>query len=57
MECDEPPSEEAFPNFLYLMPSTIKGFNLKTKKWLEMRADNIDKVVWNDEAFRREPGH
>lgn len=51
MEHDEPPDEKDFPGFLYTMPTTMKGFNLKTKKWLDLQADKIGEVVWNDEAF------
>lgn len=52
MEHDEPPDQKLFPNFLLLMPPTIKGFNLKNKKWLDLLVDNIGEVVWNSEAFR-----
>ncbi|KAI0429859.1 hypothetical protein F5Y09DRAFT_342297 [Xylaria sp. FL1042] len=38
--------------FIYLMPLTIKGFNLKRKKWLDLEVDKIGPVVWNKEAFQ-----
>jgi hypothetical protein len=47
MENETPPAE----NFVYLLPLTIKGYNLKTKKWLELQVDRIAEVVWNKEAF------
>lgn len=52
MEHDEPPSDNDFPGFIYMMPMTIKGFNLKSKKWLDLKVDNIGEVAWNDEAFK-----
>lgn len=48
MKHDEPPRDEDVPGFVYMMPMTIKGFNLKSKKWLDLKVDNIGKVVWND---------
>ncbi|KAI1415685.1 hypothetical protein F5Y13DRAFT_156585 [Hypoxylon sp. FL1857] len=47
MERDEPPSDE----FLYLLPETIKGFNLRKKKWVDLEVDKIGDVVWNTRAF------
>ncbi|KUI72973.1 ATPase family AAA domain-containing protein 3B [Cytospora mali] len=47
MDQDEPPNEK----FVYLLPKMIQGFNLKTKKWLDLRVDLMDDVVWNKEAF------
>ncbi|KAI0849984.1 P-loop containing nucleoside triphosphate hydrolase protein [Daldinia vernicosa] len=46
---DELPSSE----FLYLLPATIKGFNLKKKKWVDLKVDNLGEVVWNEAAFER----
>ncbi|KAI1654075.1 P-loop containing nucleoside triphosphate hydrolase protein [Daldinia decipiens] len=46
---DYPPSDE----FLYVLPSIIKGFNLKKKKWLDLKVDNLGEVVWNETAFER----
>jgi hypothetical protein len=47
LEKDEPPNEQ----FLYMLPSTIKGYNLKKKKWLDLEVYQIGDVVWNTEAF------
>ncbi|KAI2780238.1 hypothetical protein F4815DRAFT_470573 [Daldinia loculata] len=46
---DDPPSDD----FLYVLPSIIKGFNLKKKKWLDLKVDNLGEVVWNETAFER----
>ncbi|KAH8662869.1 hypothetical protein BGZ60DRAFT_506493 [Tricladium varicosporioides] len=43
MECDTPPDDK----FVFLLPSTIKGFNLKTKKWLDLQVDKISLVLDN----------
>lgn len=47
MEHPEPPSDD----FYYLVPLQTKGFNLTTKKWLDLNVDQIGPVVWNDKAF------
>ncbi|XDG10535.1 hypothetical protein ABKA04_010150 [Annulohypoxylon sp. FPYF3050] len=47
MEQSEPP----FDKFLYLLPTTIKGFNLRKKRWLDLPVDNLGDVVWNTKAF------
>lgn len=47
MEQDEPPDIA----FLYLVPLQTKGFNLRTKKWLDLNVDQIHPVVWNQKAF------
>ncbi|KAI1466490.1 uncharacterized protein F4812DRAFT_465752 [Daldinia caldariorum] len=49
MKRDGPPSTE----FLYLLPMMIKGFNLRKKKWVDLKVDNIGDVVWNEIAFER----
>ncbi|KAI1390348.1 uncharacterized protein F4822DRAFT_233403 [Hypoxylon trugodes] len=49
MKQDKPPTDE----FLYLLPTTIKGFNLRKKKWLDLKVDNICEVTWNTKAFER----
>ncbi|KAI9729252.1 MAG: hypothetical protein M1834_007044 [Cirrosporium novae-zelandiae] len=49
MEQDSPPN----PEFVYLAPLTIKGYNLKRKKWLDLQVDRIAEVVWNKKAFKR----
>ncbi|KAI0465622.1 hypothetical protein F4859DRAFT_500237 [Xylaria cf. heliscus] len=45
---DDPPDE----NFNYLTPPTIKGFNLKKKKWSDLEVDKIGPVIWNKQAFK-----
>ncbi|KAI0899361.1 hypothetical protein F4806DRAFT_250896 [Annulohypoxylon nitens] len=47
MEQDEPP----FDKFMYLLPTKIKGFNLRKKRWLDLDVDNLGDVVWNTRAF------
>lgn len=47
MERSEPPEEA----FYYLVPPLTKGFNLRTKKWLDLKMDQIHPVVWNQQAF------
>lgn len=47
MAHDKPPNEE----FNYMLPLTIKGYNLKQKKWLDIQVDRITEVKWNKEAF------
>lgn len=44
---DSPPGE----NFVYLFPAKLRGYNLKTKKWLELQVDRMQEVVWNTRAF------
>lgn len=52
MKQDEPPDDGKYPGFIFLMPPTIKAFNLKSKKWVDLQVDRIGDVVWNDEAFK-----
>lgn len=52
MDYDEPPSGDDFPGFIYMTPTTIKGFNFKSKKCLDLKVDNFGEVAWNDEAFK-----
>lgn len=33
------------------MPLTIKGFNLKTKNWLDLEVDRLREVIWSKRAF------
>ena len=47
MEHDNPPDD----TFVYLAPSSIRGFNLKTKKWCDLAIDGFAKVEWNTDAF------
>ncbi|KAI0205552.1 hypothetical protein F4808DRAFT_472240 [Astrocystis sublimbata] len=48
LEHDDPPDD----NFLYTTPLTIKGFDLKRKKWLDLYVDKIGPVAWNKQAFK-----
>ena len=47
MDQKEPPDEA----FLYLAPLQTKGFNLRTKKWLDLDIDKMYPVAWNRKAF------
>lgn len=38
-------------DFLMLLPSEIKGFNLREKKWHDLEVDRIHEVPWNKKAF------
>ena len=44
----EKPPMDPFP---LLLPATIKGFNMRNKKWEELDVDRICDVCWNTEAF------
>lgn len=46
---DKPPDEK----FELLLPLTIKGFNLRKKKWYDLLAERINQVNWNKEAFKK----
>lgn len=35
-----------------LLPPSIKGYNLRRKKWFEISADDISDVKWNRDAFQ-----
>lgn len=48
-ENDDPPDDI----FEFLLPSKIKGFNLRTKKWFDLVADRISDVKWNKQAFSK----
>lgn len=48
MEADTPPDE----TFVYLAPLSIRGFNLKTKKWRDIFIDGFSEVQWNTDAFK-----
>jgi AAA+ superfamily predicted ATPase len=37
--------------FEFLVPTQIKGFNLRTKTWLNLEVDRLVDVQWNKEAF------
>ncbi|KAL7957136.1 AAA family ATPase [Trichoderma compactum] len=47
MKQEDPPDEA----FIYLAPPTIKGFNLKRKKWVDLKLDGLREVSWNTRAF------
>ena len=47
VERDELPDEY----FQYLLPLTIKGYNLRRKKWHDVAVDRISPVVWNKQVF------
>lgn len=49
MKQDEPPDE----NFELLLPATIKGFNMRRKKWYDLVPERVKDVEWNKEAFQR----
>ncbi|KAI9687859.1 MAG: hypothetical protein M1822_001940 [Bathelium mastoideum] len=46
---DDPPDEQ----FLLLLPLSIKGYNLRRKKWYDLMADRVSEVQWNVEAFQK----
>ncbi|KAK8133590.1 hypothetical protein PG984_005602 [Apiospora sp. TS-2023a] len=47
MEGDEsPPSPD-----IYVFPHKIPGYNLHTKKWVDLNVDHIREVQWNKESF------
>lgn len=47
MARDDPPDDD----FELLLPLTIKGYNLRRKKWYDLMADRVTDVKWNKEAF------
>jgi AAA+ superfamily predicted ATPase len=47
MNSPNPPNKE----FLMLLPSEVKGFNLREKKWHDLEVDRIHEVPWNKKAF------
>ncbi|KAI8631671.1 hypothetical protein F5Y19DRAFT_473352 [Xylariaceae sp. FL1651] len=49
MKKEEPPDDK----FELLLPATIKGFNMRRKKWYDLIADRIGDVEWNKEAFQK----
>ena len=49
MARDEPPDDQ----FELLLPSKIRGFNLRRKKWYDLAVDRISEVRWNKEAFQK----
>ncbi|KAL7798744.1 AAA family ATPase [Trichoderma afarasin] len=47
MKQENPPEE----NFTYLAPLTLKAYNLKKKKWTNVKLDGLRQVSWNTRAF------
>jgi len=47
MNSPNPPDKD----FLMLLPSEVKGFNLREKKWHDLEVDRIRDVPWNKKAF------
>jgi Cdc6-like AAA superfamily ATPase len=48
MAADDPPDDQ----FKYVVPLMMKGFNLRRKKWLDLKVDQISDVQWNKRAFK-----
>jgi SpoVK/Ycf46/Vps4 family AAA+-type ATPase len=48
MAKEEPPDDR----FELLLPLTIKGFNMRRKKWFDLVTERITNVKWNDAAFK-----
>ncbi|KAK4061556.1 uncharacterized protein Triagg1_10265 [Trichoderma aggressivum f. europaeum] len=49
MRQENPPDE----NFIHLAPLTLKAYNLKKKKWMNVKLDGLRQVSWNTRAFER----
>ncbi|KAI8955849.1 hypothetical protein F4801DRAFT_586532 [Xylaria longipes] len=49
MKKNEPPDDK----FELLLPPTIKGFNMRRKKWYDLIVDRVNDVDWNKEAFQK----
>lgn len=49
MAREEPPDDR----FELLLPPTIKGFNMRRKKWFDLIAERITDVEWNEDAFKK----
>ncbi|KAK7921482.1 hypothetical protein PG985_009504 [Apiospora marii] len=48
MEDDTPPPS---PD-IYVFPNAIPGYNLHTKKWVDLKVDRIRDVTWNKDSFK-----
>ncbi|KAH7333074.1 hypothetical protein BKA65DRAFT_507096 [Rhexocercosporidium sp. MPI-PUGE-AT-0058] len=48
MKQENPPDEK----FVYLLPLSMKGFNLQRKRWVDLEVDRMYDVVWNKKAFK-----
>lgn len=49
---DPPANDKYAAEFVYLLPPTIRAFHLKSEKWLDLKVNRIDDVIWNDEASK-----
>ncbi|KAI1122575.1 hypothetical protein F5Y10DRAFT_71376 [Nemania abortiva] len=49
MKKEEPPDDK----FELLLPATIKGFNMRRKKWYDLVPERVRDVEWNKEAFQK----
>ncbi|KAK1848033.1 AAA family ATPase [Colletotrichum chrysophilum] len=38
---------------MLLLPSTVYGFNLQEKKWVDLDVDKFHPITWNKDAFKR----
>ena len=47
MDSEEPPDGD----FVLLLPTNVRGFNLTEKNWKELDVNGISDVAWNKEAF------
>ncbi|KAG6368823.1 hypothetical protein INS49_003039 [Diaporthe citri] len=47
MASETPPSRP----YIYLFPDTIPGYNLRSKKWVDLDVDYITDVEWNKKSF------
>ncbi|KAF4872035.1 ATPase family AAA domain-containing protein 3 [Colletotrichum siamense] len=46
--------DELTPETIMLLPSTVYGFNLQEKKWVDLDVDKFhNEVTWNKSAFNR----
>ncbi|KAI8181234.1 putative 26S proteasome regulatory subunit-like protein [Colletotrichum sp. SAR 10_86] len=45
--------DEITPDMILLLPSTVYGFNLQEKKWVDLDVDKFHLVTWNRDAFKR----
>ncbi|RYP93128.1 hypothetical protein DL770_000785 [Monosporascus sp. CRB-9-2] len=48
MSQDKPPKRD---DFLMCLPTTIPGFNMQKKEWVNLEVSNLRDVEWNKEAF------
>ncbi|KAH7311325.1 P-loop containing nucleoside triphosphate hydrolase protein [Stachybotrys elegans] len=48
LAAEEPPEAP----HIYALPSSVKAFHLRSKKWVEIGVDFIENVTWNKDAFK-----